>query len=781
MDTLVIDTASAQAPPDALPAFEQLGYFYLGKTEEGAPYLYDSRHLTTHGVIVGMTGSGKTGLSVALLEEAAIDGLPAIIIDPKGDLTNLLLTFPELTPEAIAPWVAEGKDAREEAAAWKKGIEDWGQDEARIARLRSSADFCVYTPGSQAGRQVSLLQSLDAPAGASDDPEILRERIVSVASGLLGLIGIDGDPIKSREHVLLSTILQSYWAKGKSLDLETLVKRIADPGITKVGVLDLESFYPSRERMGLASLFNNLLASPGFATWLEGEPLDVPSLLRSSAGKPRIAIFSISHLGDAERMFFVTLMLSQVVTWMRTQSGTSSLRALLYMDEIFGYFPPVANPPSKGPLLTLLKQARAFGLGVVLATQNPVDLDYKGLSNTGTWFVGRLQTERDKARLIEGLASSGGSAPVDTQALERVLSSLEKRQFLVHNVHETSGLRVLRTRFTLSYLRGPLTREHLKKLQPKVAAPALPPKDVASDGHGGSEALPALPKEVTQVFIGQSPFVPKLLGVANVRIYDAKLKLDVTREVRFLFPFAEGAMPVRWNDATWLKQAVESLPTSATDVCTGSPLPAIATKAKAYATFAKEFAAWLLEHQGVARFRDPTTGLTSNEAESEAAFRGRIALAQREERDLALDKIRKKYEPKFEALRSKIQIEGHAAAAARSEASNAIATQGVVAGASVLAAVFGRSSAAGVARSVGSAARGAASAKKKSMSAESREARVAALQEKWRDLDAAFQADARAITQKDAESPLETLTLKPKKAGVRVTLVALAWVGTPAT
>lgn len=788
MDTSVMPVpprAQPEAPasPAAAtsPAFEQLGLLYLGKTEDGAPYLLDSKHLTTHGVIVGMTGSGKTGLSVALLEEAAIDGLPAIVIDPKGDLANLLLTFPSLTAEAIGPWVAEGKDPAAEASAWKRGLEEWGQDEARIARLKASADFCVYTPGSSAGRQVSLLQSLEAPAGASDDAELLRERILAVASGLLGLVGIDADPIKSREHVLLSNILHAAWSKGKGLDLETLVKRVAEPGFTKVGVLDLESFYPSRERMELASTFNNLLASPGFASWLEGEPLDIASLMRAPGGKPRLAIFSISHLGDAERMFFVTLLLSQLVSWMRMQSGTTSLRALVYMDEIFGYFPPVANPPSKGPLLTLLKQARAFGLGVVLATQNPMDLDYKGLSNTGTWFVGRLQTDRDKARLAQGLTGSGGGTPIDGAALERLLSALEKRQFLVHDVHDPSGLKLIRTRSTLSYLRGPLTREHLKKLQPKEATAEKAQAARAESTPVDSAELPMVPKEVTQVFVGASPFTPKLLGVASVRIQDAKTKVDVTREVRFLFPFSEGAMPIHWDAGTWLRESVKDLATTAPEGSVGERLPDVALKAKSYAAWAKDYAAWLLHHQGVVRYKDPVTGSISAEGENESAFRGRLAQSHREERDLETEKLRKKYAPKFEALKTKIETESAAAAAARSEVSSAMAAQGVASGASMLAAVLGRGSAAGVARSIGSAARGAAAVKKKSASAETREARVRALQEKWRELDAAFRAEASAIGTSMNEAALEEIVLKPKKTGIRVSLMALAWVQKPAT
>ncbi|HEX5886377.1 MAG TPA: DUF87 domain-containing protein, partial [Pyrinomonadaceae bacterium] len=349
--------------------FEKLGVFYLGrtKTKEGL-LLYDSKDLVTHAVCVGMTGSGKTGLCITLLEEAAIDGIPAIIIDPKGDLPNLLLTFPNLSPQDFEPWVEEGDDAAQQANLWKEGLAKWGQDGERIKRLRDAADFRIYTPGSNAGLPVSILKSFAAPPETiRQDNESLAERINTTVTSLLGLIGIDTDPIRSREHILVSNILNQEWSNGRDLDLAGLIRKIQLPAIAKIGVMDLDSFFPPNDRFELAMALNHLLASPSFASWMEGEPLDIQKILYTDKGKPRLAIFSIAHLGDAERMFFVSLLLNQVLGWVRTQSGTTSLRAILYMDEIFGYFPPVANPPSKLPLLTLLKQARAFGLGIVLA------------------------------------------------------------------------------------------------------------------------------------------------------------------------------------------------------------------------------------------------------------------------------------------------------------------------------------------------------------------------------------------------------------------------------
>jgi hypothetical protein len=492
-----------KVPPRA-EQFEKLGAFYLGRpydpTKKAAQpglILYDSKDLVTHAVCVGMTGSGKTGLCIALIEEAALDGVPAIAIDPKGDLTNLMLTFPELRPEDFRPWINED-DARakslsaddyaaQQAKLWKDGLAAWGEDGDRIRRLKEAADFAIYTPGSSAGIPISIVASFAAPAQAvRDDSELLRDRVTTTASSLLGLLGIAADPIQSREHILLANLFTQAWSTGQGLDLMALIEQIQKPPMTRVGALDLESFYPAKERAQLAVKMNNLLASPGFNAWLEGVPLDVGQLLRSESGKPRVAIVSIAHLSEAERMFFVSLLLNQVLDWVRTQSGTTSLRAILYMDEIFGYFPPVAEPPSKRPLLTLLKQARAFGLGIMLTTQNPVDLDYKGLANTGTWFLGRLQTERDKMRVLEGLESASASAHAefDKAKLDAMLSGLSQRIFLMNNVHEDSPV-VFESRWAMSYLRGPLTRDQIKKLM-DGKRPAVTTTARASTGTAGS-------------------------------------------------------------------------------------------------------------------------------------------------------------------------------------------------------------------------------------------------------------------------------------------------------
>ncbi len=558
---------------------EKPGTFYLGKDYDleagktgNIPLQYDAKDLTTHGVCVGMTGSGKTGLCLALLEEAALNGIPAICIDPKGDLTNLLLTFPQLRPQDFRPWVDPSEATRRglslddlaarTASMWKDGLAQWGQDGARIQRFKDAADIAIYTPGSSAGLPLSVLQSFAAPATAvRNDPEALGDRIASSVSGLLALVGIEADPLRSREHILLSNLLDHAWRAGRDLDMATLIRDISRPPFDKVGVMDLESFYPAKERFALSMSLNNLLASPGFSAWMQGEPLNIQRLLYTEAGKPRLAILSIAHLSDAERMFFVTLLLGEVLAWIRAQSGTSSLRALLYMDEVYGYFPPSANPPSKVPMLTLLKQARAFGLGVLLATQNPVDLDYKGLSNAGTWFLGRLQTERDKMRVLDGLegASAAAGARFDRSRMEKILSGLGKRVFLVNNVHEDQPT-VIQSRWAMSYLRGPLTRDQIsqlmadRKLQTPQAAVTATDRG-SSNVHAIPTDKPLLPPGLKQVFLNCKPelkntavtYQPALYGNANLHFVDTANKFDAWQPHAFILPLNDESADDSWS------------------------------------------------------------------------------------------------------------------------------------------------------------------------------------------------------------------------------------------
>jgi hypothetical protein len=494
--------------------------FYLGKQydlakkQAGGKLTYDPSDLTTHAAIFGMTGSGKTGLCIALMEEAALQGIPAILIDPKGDLTNLLLHFPDLAPQDFSTWLdadtirRQGKTldqaSAETADQWRKGLAEWGIGKDRLLALKNAAQYAVFTPGSDAGIPVSVLSSLEVPPLEWEgNKEILRERISSTVTALLGLVGYDDvDPIRSREHILIANIFESAWSKGKSLDLTELILQVQKPPFEKLGAFAVESFFPEKDRMSLAMALNNILASPAFQTWREGQPLDVAALMRTADGRPRQSVFYIAHLSESERMFFITLLLSSIETWMRTQSGSSSLRAILYFDEIFGYLPPQSNPPSKQPMLRMLKQARAFGLGLVLATQNPVDVDYKALSNAGTWFIGKLQTERDKDRLLDGLQSA--NADMDRDMYGKVISALGKRVFLLHNVHAKKP-ELFQTRWAMNYLAGPLTRTQIPALN-QLAGAELDP--AALDRNPVADAIPPAETESDQAFPDLSHFQP---------------------------------------------------------------------------------------------------------------------------------------------------------------------------------------------------------------------------------------------------------------------------------
>ncbi len=808
------------AGPGAAQDFERLGVFYLGRpydlpSKQAKPgwLLYDSKDLVTHAVCVGMTGSGKTGLCLSLLEEAAIDNIPAIIIDPKGDLGNLLLTFPALKGEDFLPWINED-DARKkgvsaaeyangQAELWEKGLASWGQDGARIQRLKESADAVIYTPGSNAGLPISILRSFAAPEeNVRNDTEMLRERIGTTVTGLLGLIGVEADPIQSREHILLSTILNHAWTRAADVDLAALIQGIQSPPISKIGVMDVEAFFPSKDRFALAMKLNNLLAAPGFQAWLDGAPLDIQQLLYTGAGKPRLAIVSIAHLSDSERMFFVTLLLSQIVGWMRGQSGTTSLRALLYMDEIFGYFPPVANPPSKLPLLTLLKQARAFGLGVVLATQNPVDLDYKGLANTGTWFIGRLQTERDKARVLEGLegASSSAGKKFDKGRMEQTLAGLGNRIFLMNNVHEDEPV-VFETRWCLSYLRGPLTRSQIKALmEPVKGQPSVVAREKDRKGESvtvplthapstltASAARPILPPDVPQHFLpirGSKPegselvYVPMLLGSAQVRFADSKSGIEARQEVTVSVPMAGGAVGVDWDRAVPVQVAPADLEQSPQGNAAFLDPPAAAGKAKNYEAWAKEFGAWLYRTQELQVFKSPGTGEVSKPEESERDFRVRLQQSGREARDRGAESLRRKYAPKIAALQERIRRAEQQKAKQQAEVRSSQMQAAISVGASILGAFLGRKtiSATNIGRAT-TAIRGAGRVLMESQDVNLAEENVAALQQQLTDLEAQFKTESEALAAASdpLQEKLETMSLKAVKANISVKVVTLAW------
>jgi hypothetical protein len=806
---------------DRQEAFEKLGAFYLGRVRDPGTgerlddlLLYDSRDLTTHGVIIGMTGSGKTGLAIGLLEEAAMDRIPVIAIDPKGDLANLLLTFPELAPEDFRPWVNEdvarqrGQEpdefAREQAELWRNGLEGWGQDGERIRRLRKQADFAIYTPGSAAGRQVSVLRSFAVPGQAVlADADALRDRIQSTVTSLLALMGIQADPIRSREHILLSNILQNAWEHGQSLELGHLIEAIQRPPFTRVGVMELESFYPSKDRFELALRLNGILASPGFQAWMEGEPLHIPSFLYTPEGKPRVSIFSIAHLSDDERMFFVAMLLNEIVSWMRGQSGTSSLRALVYMDEIFGFFPPSANPPSKPPMLTLLKQARAFGVGMLLATQNPVDLDYKGLGNTGSWFIGRLQTDRDKARIMDALQGAmTGSNTLSRAELDRLISGLAQRVFLLHNVHDGAPT-LFETRWVMSYLAGPMTLHQLRILArggdaegagrgaPADAAPADPVAGAeAAVAPGAMEleraatASPATPRPFLPPGISEHFLAPlrgsdglryhPALGVfVDVAYRNARAGVDETRPVRLVVPFGDSPVPLDWDRTEVVELEFDYLEDAPLDGAAFEPLPPDASQARSYTAWGREAQRWIQSNVPVTLFESKALRAISRPGETEAEFRMRLADLRREARDAETTRIRKRFESRLSTLQERERRALQAVERRAGMAQQRTLDAALRVGEGLLGAFLGRkTTAARTGTTIRSAGRVLQQRQEVAQAGET----VEALRAQAAELDAEFKAElAKVEGEYREETPLEELLVRPTLTGMSVRLAGLLW------
>jgi hypothetical protein len=795
--------------------YEKLGAFYLGRQydldsrqQQESLLLYDSRDLVTHAVCVGMTGSGKTGLCIGLLEEAALDGIPSIVIDPKGDMGNLLLTFPDLRPEDFRPWINEDDARRKEQSAdeyaaaqaqlWREGLADSGQTGDRIRRLREAAEFRIYTPGSEAGQPVSILSSFSAPAPeVVAETDLLRERVSSTATSLLGLLGIDPDPIQSREHILLSTILDHLWRQGAAVDLAGVIQAIQNPPVDRVGIIDLDAFFPSKERFAFAMQVNNLLAAPGFQGWMTGQPLEIGDILHTPEGKPRVAIFSIAHLPDSERMFFVSLLLNQTLSWMRSRPGTTSLRALVYMDEIFGYMPPVAEPPSKRPLLTLLKQARAFGVGVVLATQNPVDLDYKGLSNTGTWFIGRLQTERDKARILDGLEGlDAGDGGLDRGEMDRIISGLGRRVFLLHNVHE-EGPAIFHTRWAMSYLRGPLTRLQIKQLmQPFRAGTAGPseespasseatrtvPATLPAPAETSRDVRPVLSPDVPQYFVfgrGATRLEPHVLGLASIHYVDRRSRREVySEDTSLAVPVAEPLIDVDWADASELGIDERDLTTTAPTSGTYGPLPNAAATASSYSRWQKELSQYLYRTRSLDLFESPTFEVTSEPAESERDFRVRLSEMAHERRDEEKEKLRSKYGRKLGSMEERLRKALQAVEREKEQAKGQKLRSAISFGSTLLAAVTGRKalSMSTVSRAT-TAAKGLTGAGKEQKDVERAEENVEALTAQLDALNAELERELIDVenTFDPLAEELEVTALRPRRADVDVKLVALVW------
>ncbi len=693
------------------------GKFYLGRVynaQERAVsaenLLYDPEDLTTHAVVLGMTGSGKTGLCIGLLEEAALNHIPALMIDPKGDITNTLLHFPDLLPSDFQPWVnpddarREGKSlqqaAEDTAMLWKNGLQKWGVEPERLKKLQEAAHFAVYTPGSNAGIPISILASLKAPQISwEENIETLREKISGTVTALLGLVGLtDVDPVRSREHILLSNIFESAWSQGRDLDLGELILQIQNPPFKKLGVFDVDSFFPQKDRTELSILLNNILAAPAFQSWIEGQPLDIQSLLYGTDGRPRHSVFYIAHLSDTERMFFVTLLYAAVETWMRSQKGITSLRALIYFDEIFGYLPPLGNPPSKMPMLRMLKQARAFGVGQVLVTQNPVDVDYKALSNAGTWMIGKLQTERDKERLLDGLE---GAAPgLDRQVYDQLISTLDKRVFLLHNVHEKKPV-LFNTRWAMNYLAGPLTRTQLPVLnqlvgaklqvgtssQPTPAAQSTPRPTARAARSAepelavtGSMTRPNIPTGMGEYFLPNNLtlsqaikgsahsipaeakaigliYRPALLAQANVRFIKNNYNLDYEINPAALVLEPEPLGSIRWEE--WETQPLETRDLDRKPLAEAryGSLDTPFSDGPALRKFETDFADWIYYQQKVTVLANEALKIYAGPQIPGEKFMKMCQEAAEKKLDAEIEKTKDSYEKKIEVVKDRLARE----------------------------------------------------------------------------------------------------------------------------
>jgi hypothetical protein len=678
---------------------------YLGRTvSDSKKLLYQSRDLVTHGVCVGMTGSGKTGLCIDLLEEALLSDIPLFIIDPKGDVTNLLLLFPDLAPQDFARWADPPGDGTAQAKLWREGLAKWDVPVESIRRLKEGTTWRVFTPGSRVVRPVNLLGSLDAPSGA--DEETLRDEVRGLVSGLLGLARVEADSLSDPRAILLSRLVEREWSAGRSLDLRGLVAFVKNPQLDRVGAVPLEEFLPRERRQELALALNNLLASPDFESWREGKAIDPEKLSRGEDGRAACNLFYLAHLDDRERMFFVSRFLDRLWSWTRTRTGTSELRAILYFDEVMGFLPPVAEPPSKRPLLSLLKQGRAFGVGSLLVTQNPVDLDYKALTNAGTWMIGRLQAERDKERLLDGLDSAG--IGMSRAEADRTISGLEKRKFLLHDVHRPGGPVVFESRWARAYLRGPLALRELPALvetagaEEEVVGPGAERdvKPIAGAGEReGAPVPPSLDPAFRHVYLAPGAASRALTGevAALVETRVARQRPPVSGTARVLVRFGSGGAPVpALGDPSQIASASNAPPSGAAY----GPLPGWATKANATSAL-ERLAKAAVSSEGMKLDGVPSMNLYRAPEETAEDFANRVKAAV----DASVAKARGPLTRKLESLDRKIEAETHELERDRAESSRSKTYSAIDVGASILTTVLG-----GRRSSIGSAGRAGARA-----------------------------------------------------------------------
>ncbi len=786
---------------------ERLGSFYLGAkydletgrpTEE--PINYDSRDLTTHAVCVGMTGSGKTGLCICLLEEAALDKVPAIIIDPKGDITNLLLQFPQLAPKDFEPWI-NVDDARRKgmsvfdyssatAEMWRKGLSDWGINGNRISQLKDSIEYTIFTPGSVSGVPVNILSSLASPKiDFRVDGEAARERIEGTVSAIIDLLGLKIDPIRSQEGILLSNIFEYFWSRGDDLTLEKLITAIQKPPFAKLGVFDTETFYPSNDRFKLAMSLNTLVASPSFQSWLEGETLDVDKLLYNSEGKPRHSIFYLAHLSDGERMFLVTLLLENILAWVRRQSGTTSLRAILYFDEVFGFMPPVAEPSSKKPLITLLKQSRAVGLGVTLVTQNPVDIDYKGLTNAGTWLIGKLQAERDKERVIEGLrgaiAESGGVG--GETKFDLLINRLSNRVFLMHDIHQGPPV-VITSRWAMSYLRGPLTKPQISDLMKDRISGKLTSQSIQVSQSDLFEAPPSLDPRINQVYIDPSfseqgistqtiglgipVYEPRLMMKTSVSYFDRRLGVDRLVSETILAPIRERG-GVDWGKALRISDGVKYAAFPVEKATFKAVSPQVNTPEK-LTQLGRAVADYLVQNSRLRILSHKELNLTQRSDEDERSFLIRLRDAARELRDAEVRKIQDDYSEKIDKVETKIRSFERGLKSDQEEVQARKREEYIGVGETLLGFFVGRKRTTGIT----TASRRRRMTEKAENDVEEKTGKIEDLKKDIDELEADLQNAIGKITSKwdNVEKSVSVVELRPSREDVKFDQIAIAWV-----
>ena len=780
--------------------------FQLGKLLDGGELVLDPDDLTTHAVIVGMTGSGKTGLGIVLLEEALTKGIPALILDPKGDMGNLALTFPDLSAASFRPWIDESaardagqtpdEYAQKTAELWRSGLERSGIGPERIQALRDTAEVTLYTPGSEAGVPLNVIGSLKAPTLSWEtDEETIRDEIEGTVSSLLGLVGIEADPLGSREHVLLSNLLEHNWRAGTDLDLGTLIGQIQKPPLRKLGVFEVDAFLPPDDRNELAVRLNALVASPSFAAWGRGPALDPAVLLRTEDGKPRAAVIYLAHLSDQERQLVVTLVLSRLITWMHGQSGTSELRGLVYLDEVMGFAPPTAMPPSKKPILTLMKQARAFGIGMVIATQNPVDLDYKAMANAGSWFVGRLQTERDKERVLEGLRSAAGG--VDVAALDTAIGGLEQRQFLLQSAHRDKP-ELFSTRWAMSFLRGPLTKEQIATLTPEQPpaeeeSVTVTQSPLADDESGVAppvaDGIPVRwldPAAPWAAEIGADPagkrLVPFLAARVSLRFDDTKAGLDTTQEWEAVYGPLDSGLDLDRETAVDYddRDLRDESPDGAAYVLPSVPLD----KAAFFRDAAREIQRRLVDTQTLELLRNAELDLYSRPGETQEQFAARADEAAKAAADTETAKIRDRLETKRDRLERALETARQRVEQASVEQTSRRSTELLSGLGSVVGVLLGGKADTRTIARAGRALGGAASRRGMSTRASERketaeekvelaETDLAELEQEI--LDEVAEIDEKWAAKADA---VETVPIRLEAGDVRVVQTTLVWVPT---